>query len=163
MNSRNCASAESVPADPNKRVNYSLGMVLGVDEFQQEQAHFEWKHRLGNLLLHGTGTVSGLQVSVIGLSDDVDVRVSPGYAVGPRGHWIWVQKEQCGQLNCWLLEQTKELDTPLAPGAHRVYVTLCYDQCLTDPVTIPSEAITYLQPWPRPMWSGASRRGSRSI
>ena len=52
---RDCIStpAECSPLPPNKRVNYTFGMVLGEQDFRQEQAHFEWKHRISNLLLHG--------------------------------------------------------------------------------------------------------------
>ena len=133
-------TTDGTPLAPNKRVNYAFGMVLGVDDFQQEQAHFNWKHRLDNLLLHGSGTVSGLQVNVHRTSDDVEIRVSPGYAVGPQGRWIWVQSEQCGQLNQWLQQQRGKLNTQLIQGPNRVYVTLCYDQCLTDPVPIAGTA-----------------------
>ena len=48
-------STERIPLVPNKRVHYAFGMVLGLDEFRQEQEHFEWKDALGNLLLHGSG------------------------------------------------------------------------------------------------------------
>jgi hypothetical protein len=142
MNSCNGASTESLPEDPGKRVSYALGMVLGFDESQQEQRHIEWKHRLGNLLSHGVGTLSGLQVSLVGSSDDLEVHVSPGYAIGPQRRWIRVREEQCGRLGCWLREQEGELETPLASGTHRVYVTLCYQECPTDPVTIPAATCT---------------------
>ena len=34
--------------DPSKRVNYTLGLVLGVDEFDQEQTYFIERHRQHN-------------------------------------------------------------------------------------------------------------------
>jgi hypothetical protein len=82
-------STERIPLVPNKRVHYSFGMVLGVDEFRQEQEHFEWKHAIGNLLLHGSGTVSGLHVYAVPLADDVEIRVTPGYAISQTGKWMW--------------------------------------------------------------------------
>ena len=44
---RDCmgTTTDIAPLDPNKRVNYTFGMVLGVKDFRQEQEHFEWKHR----------------------------------------------------------------------------------------------------------------------
>ena len=44
----------------HERMNYVLGQVLGVKEFQQEQAYFLHKSRLQNRSLHGYGTVWGL-------------------------------------------------------------------------------------------------------
>ena len=91
------SATDNEPLAPNKRVHHAFGMVMGVDEFQQEQAHFEWKHRLSNRLLHGYGTVCGLRVSKREASDsgDVQIAVSRGYAISPRGRWIWVEHDQC--------------------------------------------------------------------
>ena len=91
------ASADKALLNPNKPVNYTVGMVLGVDDFRQEQEHFEWKHRLSNLLLHGTGTVCGLRVTTeeVDGGADVEVRIAPGYAVSPHGRWVWVEKALC--------------------------------------------------------------------
>ena len=49
-------------ADFRKRVNYTFGLVLGADEFIQEQSYFLAKHRRHNQWLHGYGTVDGLKV-----------------------------------------------------------------------------------------------------
>lgn len=68
MNDCIMTSTDKAPLDPNKRVNYAFGMVMGVNDFRQEQEHFEWKHRLSNRLLHGYGTVCGLQVSARAVS-----------------------------------------------------------------------------------------------
>lgn len=133
------APEQTLP-EPNKRVNYALGMVLGQDDFQQEQGHFEWKHRLSNLLLHGSGTVCGLKVSVKPLAGDVEIQISPGYAISPQGHWIWVERAQCGRLNPWLQQRCgDDFSPPLGPGVHTLYVTLCYRECLTDRVPIPQQ------------------------
>lgn len=141
---KNCirASADTPPLDPNKRVNYAFGMVLGVTDFEQEQAHFEWKQRLSNRLLHGYGTVCGLQVGAQALPDgtDVEIHVSPGYAISPQGRWIWLENEQCGKLNQWLQQHKAELSPTLGPSGHQVYVTLGYDECPTDEVPIAGRA-----------------------
>jgi len=122
---------------PNKRLNYALGMVMGVDDFRQEQLHVEWKNRLSNLLLHGYGTACGLAVTTEPTADgnDVLVRITEGYAVSPRGNWIWVDQEQCAQLGAWIAANPPEPAlSPLEPP--RVYVKLCYDECLTDLVPV---------------------------
>jgi hypothetical protein len=45
-----------------RRLNYFFGQLLGVDDFQSEQAYFREKQRLHNRCLHGYGTVCGLLV-----------------------------------------------------------------------------------------------------
>ncbi len=138
-------STDKAPLDPKKRLNYEFGMVLGVNDFRQEQAHHEWKHRLSNRLLHGSGTVCGLKVSAKAVTDgdgnrDVEIHISPGYAITPKGDWIVVEKEQCGQLNQWLQRHKNDLNQSLEVGQHRVFVTLCYDECLTELVPIAGQA-----------------------
>lgn len=81
---------ENSTLPPNKRTNYAYGMVMDVDAFRQEQTHFEWKHALGNRLLHGYGTVCGLRLHAEPDGPDVRILVEPGYAVNPQGQWIWV-------------------------------------------------------------------------
>lgn len=136
------ASANRAPLDPKKRLNYEFGMVLGVNDFRQEQEHHEWKHRLSNRLLHGSGTVCGLQVSAVGVVDgnDVEIHISPGYAITPKGHWVSVESEQCGQLNQWLQNHKDDLSPPAGPGIQRVFVSLCYDECFTELVPIAGQA-----------------------
>jgi hypothetical protein len=133
-----CTSATSDKAllSPNKRVNYTFGQVLGVDEFRQEQEHFEWKHRLSNLLLHGTGTVCGLKVTSEAVGADVEVRVSPGYAVSPHGRWVWVERALCARLGEWIVKNSPQQSPPPGSGPHKAYVRLCYAECPTDIVPI---------------------------
>ncbi|SEQ07054.1 hypothetical protein [Nitrosomonas ureae] len=133
-------SANKVPLDPRKRLNYEFGMVLGVNDFRQEQEHFEWKHQLSNRLLHGSGTVCGLKISAqsVPSGDDVEIRILPGYALTPKGHWISVESEQCGKINQWL--QSHKNDLNLSPGPQHLFVTLCYDECYTELVPIAGQA-----------------------
>jgi hypothetical protein len=122
---------------PNKRVNYTFGMVLGVDDFRQEQEHFEWKHRLSNLLLHGSGTVCGLGVTTQDAGGgDVDVRVAPGYAVSPHGRWVWVERALCARLGEWVSKNSAQQSPPAGAGPQTVYVRLCYAECPVDVVPI---------------------------
>jgi hypothetical protein len=130
------ATTGSAP-DPTKRVNYTYGMVLGVDDFVQESAYqlgrVQWLARS----LGGYGTVWGLQVIV---EDDgangPRVSVRPGAALSPQGQMICVPTEQCASLNAWLARQDP---IRVAGNSVELYVTLCYDSCLTDNVPIPGE------------------------
>lgn len=137
---KDCAAAEleNAPLDPKKLPNYVFGMVLGPADFRQVLEHFEWKHRNENLLLHGSGTMCGLRVSARPLpgATDVQITVAAGFAISPRGRLIRVDTDQCAQLNTWLQAQAGAPYGSPGPGAHRVYVTLCYRQCLTDLVPI---------------------------
>src|ERR1044072_1853555 len=135
---RDCisASADAALLSPNKRVNYSFCMVLGVDDFRQEQTHFEWKHRLSNLLLHGSGTVCGLKVTSEPVGGDVEIRVARAYAVSPLGRWIWVERPLCARLGEWVAKNSQGASPPLGAGDHTAYVRLCYAECPTDLVPI---------------------------
>ena len=127
--------------DVSKRVNYSLGLVLGVDEFQQEQTYFLERDRLHNRSLHGYGTVHGLQVSSRAGNSGPEILVSSGLAVDPLGREIRISEDQCAKLNEWLSSHQAKLDenqgSPPAGGPTSLYVVLCYRECETDMVPIP--------------------------
>lgn len=128
------ALTATAPLDPTRRVNYEFGMVLGVNDFRQEQAHFEWKDQLSNRLLHGYGTVSGLGVSAEAIKnpDGVQIRVATGYAASPQGHWMWIENDLCARLEEWVESHMDELSPPPGSGRQTVYVLLCYEECPTE-------------------------------
>jgi hypothetical protein len=138
MHDSAAAMLQSALLDPKKLPNYVTGMVLGPNDFRQVLAHYEWKHRNANLLLHGSGTVCGLKVSARALpgGTDAEIYISAGFAITPRGRWIRIERDQCAPLNKWLQAQQSLPYASPGPGAHRVYVTICYNQCLTDLVPI---------------------------
>lgn len=139
------ASAENAPIVPNKRVNYAFGMVLGVRDFVQEQAHFEWKSRLANRLPHGYGTLCGLDVvreDILenGTLTDVEIKIAPGYAISPKGNWLWLEDELCARLAAWVEKNKAARPAPDTAGPdtgrNHVYVRLCYVECPVDAVPI---------------------------
>ena len=69
------------------RPNYYQGKVLGVDDFDQEQAYQRGHRRRHNRLLHGVGVVSGLEVTLEAGSKGTasSIVVLPGVAVSPAG------------------------------------------------------------------------------
>lgn len=125
----------------NERLNYVLGQVLGVKDFQQEQVYFLHKARLHNRSLHGYGTVWGLEVTTDGTGEELEIQVACGLAIDPQGREVLVDALQCAPLNTWLAAATapdsetanRDTLTPIAgeglPLA--VYVTLCYRPCQT--------------------------------
>lgn len=118
--------------DPQKRLRYSLGLILGEDELAQEQFYFLERGRLHNRALHGYGTVSGLALQV--KADESKVTVTPGLAVDPFGREIKVTPAQCADLAQWL--QAQGLDS-IPPT---VYVLLSYKECETDKMPVPGSA-----------------------
>jgi hypothetical protein len=126
--------------DPQKRVNYTFGMVLGVDEFKQEQIYLMAKDHSQYHLAHGYGTVCGLQVE-ISTAPDLEVQVSKGVAINPRGQEIHVQQQMCARLNDWLTinQTTLEGIFGTAPLSLSLCVVLCYRECPTDTIPVPGE------------------------
>lgn len=127
------------PMDPTKRVKYTAGLVLGVDEFTQEQTYHVARDRLHNRLLHGYGTVSGLKVSQRATGQGPELVVSPGAAVDPRGQIVCVRTAQCARLNAWLQANAADVKSEvLSPSeALSVYVVLKYRDCEADWVPVP--------------------------
>src|SRR3954465_10653654 len=90
------------PPDPTKRVNYNLGMVLGVDDFTQEFAYLAGRDQWMARDLLGYGTVPGLDVGRGEEGGGPQVSVTQGVALSPRGRLIRVATAQCASLNGWL-------------------------------------------------------------
>ncbi|MDT7604491.1 MAG: hypothetical protein QOF61_2488 [Acidobacteriota bacterium] len=131
--------------DPSKHVNYSYGMVLGVDDLTQEFAYLTGRDQWMMRDSIGYGTLSGLRVSVDkDTNGETEVTVGVGTALTPRGQLVCVSPRQCANLNKWLtFEKNRETIQDLVPfppgGTLRLYVVLCYRDCPTDNVPIPGE------------------------
>jgi hypothetical protein len=123
--------------DPFKRVKYSMGLILGVDEFDQDQDYFRERGHLHQRALHGYGTVSGLKVGWD--SQQKLVTVAPGLAVDSRGRPVAVKREQAGRLQEWLQTPANLASLPPAgpEGYRSVYVLLAYAETESDKVPIP--------------------------
>ena len=137
------ASVGTPPPDPAKHVKYTQGMVLGVDDFTQEFAYLSNRDQWLARDAIGYGTVSGLHVELTGRDGDIEVSVSPGVAINPRGQLIRVTPRQCAKIGAWLaLDSTKKQLTDLRIGAGSgltAYVVLCYRDCPTDELPVPGE------------------------
>ncbi len=130
--------------DPRKRVRYSNGLVLGLDEFLQEQTYFLAKHRGHARALHGYGVVCGLAVDSRG-DPDPELVVSPGMGLNPRGQTMTVDQDYCLRVNAWLALHQDEIEalrgSPPVPGSPDVltlYLVLCHRECETDIEPIPA-------------------------
>lgn len=136
------AAAGSPPPDPSKHVNYTQGMVLGVDDFQQEFAYLSNRDQWALREAIGYGTVCGLHVT-LDPADHSSISVSPGVAINPRGQLIRVAPRQCAQLQAWLaLQTTADKMKTLGIGAgdnFTAYIVLCYRDCPADELPVPGE------------------------
>lgn len=129
------------PLDPNKRVNYLHGLVLGVDEFRQEEYYLLEKDRQHNRALHGYGTVCGLGVEQSTEGSSTEIKVKPGMAINYCGQVIQVPRTQCAVLEEWLAANSADIIERLgspAAGPLSLYLMLCYRECETDLVPIPA-------------------------
>ena len=126
--------------DPSKRVNYTFGLVLGVDDFLQEQTYFLEKDHSQYRLVHGYGTVCGLRVRIAD-GANLEVRVSPGVAINPEGQEIHVEQEMCARINDWLTGNKEVLQAVFGtpPVSLPLCVVLCYRECPSDMVPVPGE------------------------
>jgi len=149
---QNPVGAGAVAVDTCKRVNYTLGMLLGVDDFVQESAYNIARRRQLARELLGYGTARGLEVVVESDGDrGPRLRVSPGLALLPSGTPVCVDVEQCCNLNDWLAARAALVSQALAAGSSIessilsppanivLHLVLSYAQCLTDQVAIPGE------------------------
>jgi hypothetical protein len=137
------AAAPSVAKpDPSKRVNYTLGMLLGVDDFNQEFAYLSGRDHWIARDAIGYGTLSGLRVSLEPTTNGPRLLVSSGTALSPRGQLIRVCTAQCAVLNDWLSAHEQDvqsaLSSPLGPSI-KLYLVLCYRDCAMDKVPIAGE------------------------
>lgn len=102
----------SVQADPlelneaPERVNYATGMLLGAEDFRDEQTYH--RGRLAAALRHlvGFGTLAGLAVRTpVPEDNELELRVEPGIAVDRYGRLIELDAPYCIRLARWFAAQ----------------------------------------------------------
>jgi hypothetical protein len=145
-----CVPISTGALAPDLRVNYQFGLVLGVDEFEQEDLYFRERDERASRVLHGYGTATGLHVTAgrPGVAPtDVEVRVEPGVAIDQFGRPVVVRSAQCARVGAWLAgeEQRAAADRRPSPmqahvrpsGDLTLYVVAEYSSCLDALVPLP--------------------------
>ena len=136
----NFSPAPGAALDPSQRVNFSFGMVLGVDDFRQEHAYLAARDERALRETIGYGVLSGLAVAAspaLVAADGDQVRVAPGLALLPDGHLVGVATEQCANLSAWRAAEIAR--DGAAATRPTVYVMLRYAEVSGTPVPIPGE------------------------
>lgn len=141
------AGTAAVPS-PSQHVNFTTGMVLGVEDYRAEFAYHSARDQWIMREAGGNGTLAGLEVSAE--EDGANgprIRVSTGSAAAPSGQLICVARDQCASINAWLA--TKEVADKVTAIASQnadpskarlsLWLTLCYVDCPALPVPIPGQ------------------------
>jgi hypothetical protein len=143
-------SPATIPSNsnPNRHVNFSTGMVLGVEDYRQEFAYHSARSKWIIRDIAGYGTLSGLGVALDKSDPAVPkLRVGMGTATAPSGQLICVGSDQCAQLNEWLkkvdvAKTVASIDaarTPLDQAKVKAWLAVCYTNCEVAPVPIPGQ------------------------
>lgn len=131
----------TLPVNPFVSNRYHFGMLLGVADFETDQAYHRGKAWLHNAWLHGSGVVWGLNVEIWPGANEVVV--SPGLAIDGHGRELSVSEPMCVDLGAWFAKRRPEdLEVQTRPDGDltfTVHVELCHDSCLDRPVPSISE------------------------
>jgi hypothetical protein len=136
------AATGTAPPDPSKHVNYTLGMLLGVDDFNQEFAYLSGRDKWMARDLDGYGTLCGLRVTLDSTSKGPRISVSCGTALSPRGQMIRLHPAQCAYIADWLSANQSTVLSNIGspPGSLlNLWLVICYRECPVDSVPIAGE------------------------
>lgn len=109
------STATLLPADPFTSLRYHFGMLLGVDDFETDQAYHRGKIRLHNAWLHGQGVVWGLAVRID--RDAGELEVFPGLALDGAGRELHLTDKACLSLPLWFDAHRGDADLDVRESA----------------------------------------------
>jgi hypothetical protein len=121
-----------LPLSPFDSLKYHFGMLLGVDDFETEQAYHRGKMRLHNAWLHRQGVVWGFGVNVD--NEHGEIRVKPGLALDAAGHELHLDSEYCINVGEWFDKHEKDPGFDLVRDGFDVHVVICFKACLNHQV-----------------------------
>jgi len=125
------ASGEMQPLNPFYSLRYHFGMLLGVDDFETEQAYHRAKMRLHNAWLHGAGVIWGLDVQTDTARGEIVV--TPGLALDGNGRELHLEADACLNVGEWFAQHEKEV-TLNPDGSFDAHVVIRFKACLTRQV-----------------------------
>jgi hypothetical protein len=126
-----------LPAQPYLALHPHFGMLLGVADFEAEQAYHRGKMRLHNAWAHGWGVLWGLGVSVDLTKGEI--AVAPGLALDGRGRELHNDLPQCVNVGRWFAAHRDDAgfvftDNGGSGVTFDAHVRLRHRACLTSPV-----------------------------
>lgn len=129
--------SELLPLSPYSALSYHFGMLLGVDDFETEQAYHRAKHRLHNAWLHREGVVWGFGVEID--KDQGEIKVAPGLALDAAGHELHLDAAVCLDVEKWLEKNKDDPDLELETTDNEkkikhAHVVIRFKACLTRQV-----------------------------
>jgi hypothetical protein len=125
------AESEMQPLNPFYSLRYHFGMLLGVDDFETEQAYHRAKMRLHNAWLHRAGAVWGLGVAVD--TTRGEILVTPGLALDAQGRELHLEADACLNVGAWF-EQHEDDVTLNEDGSFDAHIVIRFAACLTRQV-----------------------------
>jgi hypothetical protein len=146
-------SSELLPLSPFYALNYHFGMLLGVDDFETEQAYHRSKMRLHNAWLHREGVVWGMDVRLGEMREEIvndqrtqvldltrgEIRVTAGLALDAAGHELHLETDACLNVAQWLREHREEPELEIRDEGDGIisfdaHVVIRFKACLTRQV-----------------------------
>ncbi|MDO9074800.1 MAG: hypothetical protein Q7U73_16205 [Rubrivivax sp.] len=131
-----CADTVPLPVSPYVALHPHYGMLLGVAEFEAEQAYHRGKQRLHNAWAHGWGVLWGLGVAVDMAKGEV--AVAPGLALDGRGRELHNDLAQCLNVPRWFEAHRNDAGFEYTDSAGVIafdaHVRIRHHACLTAPV-----------------------------
>lgn len=133
---RDCQASVPLPAHPFVALHPHYGMLLGVADFEAEQAYHRGKQRLHNAWAHGWGVLWGLGVSVD--TEKGEVAVAPGLALDGRGRELHNDLPQCVNVARWFEAHRDDAGFEFSDSGGVIgfdaHVRIRHHACLTAPV-----------------------------
>ncbi len=128
--------SELLPLSPFYALRYHFGMLLGVDDFETEQAYHRAKMRLHNAWLHRAGVVWGFDVRLD--QEAVEIRVTPGLALDAAGHELHLEGDACVNIGEWFDKHRTDPGFIIGGDANNptfdAHVVIRFKACLTRQV-----------------------------
>jgi len=136
MNDPSCSTDVPLPGNPFVALHPHYGMLLGVADFQADQAYHRGKMRLHNAWAHGWGVLWGLGVSVdVGKGE---VAVAPGLALDGRGRELHNDGAMCVNVARWFEAHRNDAGFVFTDTAGVItfdaHVRIRHHACLSAPV-----------------------------
>ena len=136
MNDPRCSTDVPLPSRPFVALHPHYGMLLGVADFQADQAYHRGKMRLHNAWAHGWGVLWGLGVRVD--TTKGEIAVGPGLALDGRGRELHSDGAMCVNVARWFEAHRNDAGFVFTDTAGVIsfdaHVRIRHHACLSAPV-----------------------------